>query len=305
MVEEKRKNVAERVGVQQREFNDSVKTRTLLRYEVKSGTAETEPQFNLQTFYLLGTRIDNIDGDTARKIVSRYVEENSGRARKIFFSNVHSICVAQRNRVLKYCINLGDLVLADGSGLKIGGRFTGHPIIENLNGTDFTPAILKIAEERGWSVYLFGAKLQVVERCCMLLFLKYPRLRIVGFHEGHFRSGEEAMIVDEINAVHPDIVLVALGTPLQEIWTSRHAHELKAKICIAVGGLFDFLSLTRKRAPLWIRKIGFEWFYRFIQEPNAKWERVIVEIPMFFSLLFAKKLFPRRLQKIIRERVFS
>lgn len=303
MIEEKQNNI---ISVQDntKTIRDA-ETQVRLRYEVNNGASEPLPRVDLRTFYLLGTRVDNIEGSTAQELICRFLEKKSGRPKKIFFTNVHSICMAQRNKILKHCINLGDLVLADGSGLKIGGSIMGHPIVENLNGTDFTPQILKIAEERGWSVYLFGAKPRVVERCCMFLLLRYPRLRIVGFHEGHFHPSEEAKIVEEINAVQPDIVLVALGTPLQEIWISRHAHELKAKVCFAVGGLFDFLSLTRKRAPLWIRKLGFEWFYRFIQEPKAKWERVVLEIPMFFSLLFVKRFFPRKLQKIVRERVFS
>ncbi len=276
-----------------------------LRYEAEKESPAAERRFNLRSFYLLGTRVDNIDGEAARAIVSHYVEKNSGRLRKIFFTNVHSICVAQRNHVLKHCINLGDLVLADGSGLKIGSSIMGHSIVENLNGTDFTPAILKIAEERGWSVYLLGAKSYVVERCCMLLLLTYPRLRIVGFREGYFKPEEEKAIVEEINAKHPDILLVALGTPQQEIWSIRHAYELNAKVCMAVGGLFDFLSLTRKRAPMWLRKIGLEWLYRFIQEPKAKWDRVVIEIPMFLSIIFAKRFFPKRLQKIIKGIVFS
>ncbi|MDE3056849.1 MAG: WecB/TagA/CpsF family glycosyltransferase [Bacteroidota bacterium] len=293
----------------EREHTDNTSTHTQpetpLHYVVEKAVPEKELHFSLRTFYLLGTRVDNIDGITVRKVVRHFVEENSGRTKKIFFTNVHSICVAQRDHVLKHCLNLGDMVLADGSGLKIGGRVMGHPITENLNGTDLTPEILKIAEELGWSVYLLGAKPPVVERCCMLLLQKLPRLRIVGFHPGYFNQEDESRVVEEINHAHPDILLVALGTPLQEIFVSRHAYELNAKVCMAVGGLFDFLSLNRKRAPLLFRKTGLEWLYRFLQEPKAKWERVVIEIPLFLSFIFAKRFFPRRLQQLVKERVFS
>lgn len=267
---------------------------------------ETKFRFPLRSFYLMGTRVDNINSELALQMICQYASErNINRMRKVFFLNVHSICSAFRDEILKWCINFGDLVLPDGSGLKLGGKVTGNPIVENINGTDFTPKVLRIAEEEGWSVFFFGAKEEVVQECCRRVRVSYPKLKIAGYRNGYFRDEEEREIVDLINRTQPDILLVALGTPKQEVWLTRYAYDLNAKVSFAVGGLFDFLSLKRKRAPLWMRRFGIEWLYRFLHEPAAKWERVIIEIPMFLSMLVAKKYFPSFLQRTIRRVMFS
>lgn len=263
-------------------------------------------RFQLRSFYLMGTRVDNIDSTLALRIVRHFAaEEDASRARKIFFTNVHSICSAQQNEILKQCINLGDLVLPDGSGLKIGGKVTGNPIVENLNGTDFTPKVLRMAQEEGWSVFFFGSEESVVRECCNKVRAAFPDIRIAGYRNGYFREDEEKSIVEHINAAHPDILLVALGTPKQEIWLTRYSHDLNVKVAMAVGGLFDFLSMTKKRAPLWMRRLGVEWLFRFLHEPKAKWKRIIIEIPMYFSMLFAKKYAPASFQRTLRKAMFS
>ncbi|MBI2428664.1 MAG: WecB/TagA/CpsF family glycosyltransferase [Ignavibacteriales bacterium] len=274
--------------------------------ERRSKKQTQQVRFQLRSFYLMGTRVDNIDSDLALRIVRHYaVDHGADRARKIFFTNVHSICSAQQNEILKQCINLGDLVLPDGSGLRIGGKMTGNPIIENLNGTDFTPKVLRMAEDEGLSLFFFGAEEPVVQQCCNRIRNAYPKLRIAGYRNGYFQESEDKNIVEQINAARPDILLVALGTPKQEIWLTRYSHDLNVNVAMAVGGLFDFLSMTKKRAPLWMRRLGIEWLFRFLHEPKAKWKRIIIEIPMYFSMLFAKKYVPASFQRTLRKAIFS
>ncbi len=257
------------------------------------------PRFPLRTFFLLGSRIDNLDGDTARKIIRHYIVHQH-RARKVFFTNVHTIYLSLFDPLLRLSVNAADLVLADGSGLKIGGKLMGHPIRENLNGTDFTPTVLRDAEREGWSVYLLGATDESVALCAANLRRTFPSLRISGWHDGYFRPEEEQAIVADINAAHPDILLVALGTPAQESWCIRNGHRLNVKVCMAVGGLFDFLSLRRRRAPGWLRGLGLEWVYRFLVEPKAKWNRVLIEIPVYLGLLAVRTLLPKPLRRFLR-----
>jgi exopolysaccharide biosynthesis WecB/TagA/CpsF family protein len=243
--------------------------------------------------YFQGVRVDNIDGETALEIVRRLVaHRDHGPARSVVFTNVHSIHLTRKDSELLRCINESDLVLPDGSGLAIAGRILGRPIVENLNGTDFTPRVLAEAESNRWSVFLLGAKPEVLERCRQRLVEIHPLLRITGTHHGHFPESEEETIVQEINRQEPAVVLVALGSPLQEKWISRNAPRLNAAVCLGVGGLFDFLSGERERAPLWMRRFGIEWVYRFTQDPVTKWRRVTIEIPLFLAHVFAERFFP-------------
>src|ERR1051326_8457031 len=108
------------------------------------------------------------------------------------------------------------------SGLALAGKLSGTRILENLNGTDFTPKVLARAEEHGWTVYLLGAEERIVERCKERLSVRYPRLAITGYHHGHFSAGENRAIIEEINRNAPDILLVALGR------SEEHTSELQS-----------------------------------------------------------------------------
>jgi len=237
---------------------------------------------------LLDTRIDNIDGRTALERVLSYAKNGNG-AHSVYFTNVHTIHIARREPELLRALNAADLVLPDGSGLKIAGKIIRSPIIENLNGTDFTPRVLEHAASEGRSVYLLGGTAKAVNLARERLVSQIPSLKIVGCRSGYFSPEEESLILREINERRPDILLVAFGTPLQEQWIARHAPILKVGVCMAVGGLFDFLSGEKSRAPRWIRSCGFEFMYRFLQDPRSKWERIFVEIPLFLALILKRR----------------
>ncbi|MGH2566939.1 MAG: WecB/TagA/CpsF family glycosyltransferase [Bacteroidota bacterium] len=249
------------------------------------------------TVFILGVRVDNMDEASALDLIGRFLSSRNGSiSYTVFFVNVHSIHLARRDRGLLHTINLADVVLPDGSGLKIAGKLFGTPIVQNLNGTDFVPRVLQSAQEQGWTIYLLGGGPEVVRRCRENMLKLYPTLEVVGMHPGYFKPDEEQEIIDDINEKKPDILLVALGSPLQEKWIARNAGLLKARTCFAVGGLFDFLSGAFPRAPRWMRVAGLEWLFRFVQDPLRKWQRVAVEIPLFLALVVAKRLMPRRLK---------
>lgn len=246
-----------------------------------------------ETIYFLGVRVDSLSLRAAVSKVKGFIDsaENRTVTKKVFFTNVHSIHLANRDPELYRCILNADLVLPDGSGLNIAGKVLKKPVKENLNGTDFTPVICRMAESLGYSVYLLGAKPEVIEKCRSNLKNEFPSLRVAGAHHGYFDQEEENNLIDDINRKRPDILLVAMGSPLQEKWITKNAHRLNTGVCFAVGGLFDFLSGEMDRAPLWMRKMGIEWMHRFAQNPGDKWNQIFVEIPAFLYLVMMRRLF--------------
>ncbi|MBI3577801.1 MAG: WecB/TagA/CpsF family glycosyltransferase [Ignavibacteriales bacterium] len=254
------------------------------------------------TMFLLGARVDNTDCETALNVVRMSIlYSNHSVPTKVFFTNVHTIHLARRDKEFMRVVNTADVVLPDGSGVALAGKLLQQPIIENLNGTDFIPKVLREAAANGWSVYLFGGKPGIAEQCRHFFRVKLPSLRIVGMHHGHYSIGEEQLIVDDINTKRPDILLVALGSPLQEQWIERHTPHLQVRVCFGVGGLFDFISGRYKRAPKWVRSLGLEWVVRFAHDPMTKWERVLVEIPLFLLLVLAKRFVPRNVRRFIKQ----
>jgi N-acetylglucosaminyldiphosphoundecaprenol N-acetyl-beta-D-mannosaminyltransferase len=253
--------------------------------------------------YILGVRVDNVTKATALSTVQNFIiHRKENNSKKIFFTNVHTIHLARKSGKFKQVINKGDLVLPDGSGLKIAGRIFANPVKENLNGTDFTPIILHLAEINEWKVFLLGSKQNVVADCVNQIKRTYPQLSIAGFRSGFFTKDEIPEIINEINNSSPDILLVGMGSPMQELFISESSGKLNSVVCFAVGGLFDFLSGDKKRAPAMIRKIGMEWLFRFFNDPKEKWERIFIEIPVFLLLVSISRLVPNSLYSFFERR---
>ncbi len=253
-----------------------------------------------ETIYFLGVRVDNLSLRNAISRVKGYIDNPNehSRPKKVFFTNVHSIHLANRDPDLYRSILNADLVLPDGSGLNIAGKVMRKPVAENLNGTDFTPIVLRLAENLGYSVYLLGAKPNVIEQCTANVRRQFPSLHIAGAHHGYFKGEQEEGLIKDINEKKPDILLVGMGSPLQEKWITENASRLNTRVCFAVGGLFDFLSGNTARAPFWVRKIGFEWAHRFLQNPRDKWNRIFIEIPVFLYLVLTRRAFHSNFYRI-------
>lgn len=256
---------------------------TLARLSVHAGE-------NSSLFF--GVRVDRVSASVALSTVRTFLADDSHeQPRKVYFTNVHTIHLCRHRPDFRNVVNRGDLVLPDGSGLDLAGRILATPIPENLNGTDFTPIVLKEAGTKGCSVYLFGAAENVVESAKIRIEESYAGVRIAGYRAGYFTKDQEEKIITEINAARPDILLVALGSPLQETVIDRWAEHLNVKVCFAVGGLFDFISGTIPRAPLWMRRLGIEWLFRLLQDPKSKWNRTFIEMPIFIGMLLRARLF--------------
>ena len=218
---------------------------------------------------VLGHRIDNL---FTREAISRILAP--GR-RKVAFLNAHCANVATSNDAYAAALENADIVLADGIGVEMAARIDGTCIRENLNGTDFTPRLLAAASKRGQSVYLLGGKPGTAERAAAELRRRIPGLRIAGTRDGYSGAEDKAAVMD-INASGADILLVALGVPLQELWIERNFAALKPRACLSVGGLFDFLAGNVSRAPNWVRKARSEWVWRLLMEPRRMAKRYLL-----------------------------
>lgn len=113
--------------------------------------------------------------------------------------------------------------------------------------------------------------------------------RFVVIHDGYFPPSQEQEIVDRIAALRPDVLLVAMGVPRQELWIERHIDARHCTLPIAVGALLDFLSGAVPRAPLWMRRLRLEWLFRLAVEPGRLWRRYVVGNPLFLLRVVRQK----------------
>lgn len=156
-------------------------------------------------------------------------------------------------------------VVADGIAIVQGAKFLGFPVTERITGIDLTTNLLEFLHQKKGKLYLLGAAPEVMEKLVQRVKEQYSDIELVGFHDGY--SFDEAMVIEEILEKQPDLCLVALGVPRQEKLIHKIYPHAKKGVFIGVGGTFDVLSGTKKRAPRFFIKFRLEWLYRITKEP--------------------------------------
>lgn len=194
----------------------------------------------------------------------------------VTFLNAHYVNVAASDPEYRDALRAADRMYADGAGMRIAGRLAGARLRDNVNGTDLFPKLSAAMAGEGMRIFLFGASPGVAEDVAGWLESNFPGLGVCGARDGfgHLKDGER--LVEEIRRASPDLLLVAMGAPAQDVWIRRHLDRVKVPVVMAVGGLFDFYSFRVRRAPRWVRKLGLEWLFRLAQEPRRLWRRYLL-----------------------------
>ena len=184
----------------------------------------------------------------------------------------------------------GFLVLPDGIGVDIASRLLyGAPFPANLNGTDFTPAILA-NRERPLSVMLLGGRPGIAERAGARLAADHPQHRFAVLGHGYFEPSDEPALLSRLERERPDLLLVAFGNPRQEQWIADRIDARHCTVAAGIGALFDFLAGEVARAPESFRALRLEWVYRLWLEPRRLWRRYVVGNPAFLMRVLRQKL---------------
>jgi alpha-1,3-mannosyltransferase len=209
----------------------------------------------------------------------------SGTREIVAFGNANLLNLARRDS----CVRDGlkkFIVLNDGIGADIASRVLfGSKFPENLNGTDFVPYFLSRLR-RGVRVFLLGAKPGIAERAASALLKTYPQHSVVGVQHG-YGDIESPEFIRAIRLLEPDVILVGLGNPAQELWLAKHSDATGCALGIAVGALFDFMAGEHPRAPGWIRLARLEWVYRLALEPRRLASRYLIGNPSFLAKVLA------------------
>lgn len=236
----------------------------------------------LSTRTLLGVEISVMSRDDAVDALDKAVSERCPR--RVAFANAHTLRLAARSadlrRILQRFLVFNDGIGVDiASWMKFGKRFP-----DNLNGTDFVPHYLANTRHR-LRIFLLGARPEIVRLAADRLAASYPHHAIVGARDGYFSQEADIHAVrDEIKRSNADVLLVAMGNPLQEIWIEKHCQDLPVPLQLGVGALFDFVSGRVWRAPNWVRRMRCEWVYRLALEPRRLFHRYVIGNMVFLHL---------------------
>ena len=223
---------------------------------------------------ILNTYVNAISMDETIEEVEKIIK--AGKPTQHVVINALKVNLMREDPKLREIVNACPLINADGASIVWAAKKLGIPLKERVAGIDLFENLVKVAAEKGYKIYLFGAKEEVVTKVKKIFEKKYPNLQIVGYRNGYFTEADEPQIVADMAASEADMMFVAFSSPKKEFWVNKYINRLNIPFVMGVGGSFDVVAGVTNRAPIWMQKGGLEWFYRFIQEPRRLWKRYMV-----------------------------
>ncbi|MCB4790697.1 MAG: WecB/TagA/CpsF family glycosyltransferase [Elusimicrobia bacterium] len=239
-------------------------------------------------FMLFGLTFRNYTLSQAIVLIEELIKE---RIPRMFFSlSSELVTIANKDANLKAVYENTFLLTIDSYVVYYAAKLLGKPVKEPVSASRVMLDIMPVAEYKKYKIYLLGASEEVVLKTEENLKAKYPNINIVGKHNGYFDLNNTGAIIKDIKDKKPDILFVAMSSPLKEIFISKNLAEMNVPISIGVGGCFDIIAGKCKLAPKWVSKLALEWLYRFIQEPRRLWARYLFTNIRFMALVLKEFL---------------
>jgi N-acetylglucosaminyldiphosphoundecaprenol N-acetyl-beta-D-mannosaminyltransferase len=232
-----------------------------------------------------------IDALTIDETVTRCAEAvDEGDHLRIGVVNAAKVVNMRRDPRLRAAVLGCDLVLADGQSVVWASRILGRPLPERVAGIDLLLRVLPVAAERGYRVYLLGARDEVLERAVAELVGRFPGLKIAGTRNGYFTAEQTPGIVEDIRSAGADLLFLGMSSPKKELFVRDWGERTGAHVVHGVGGSLDVLAGEVRRAPVWWQRHGIEWLYRALQEPRRLGPRYLTTNTRFVALVASELL---------------
>jgi N-acetylglucosaminyldiphosphoundecaprenol N-acetyl-beta-D-mannosaminyltransferase len=244
-----------------------------------------------QRVNILGTQVSSIT--TSDLLADFKAAIQNKKLIQVAITPVNSILAAHKNPQVQNAYNTADYVLCDGMPVKWASSFLNTPVKERITGLDLLPNLVELCSKNDFSIFLLGASPGVGDKLKDIILNQYPQAKIVGVYVPPFMTtftaDENNNMISAVNAASPDVLLVSLTAPKQDIWIANNKDALNATLLVGIGGAFEVMAGLAKRAPKWVQKAGLEWLYRFIQEPRRLFRRYFIEAPLFIPLIIKQK----------------
>lgn len=228
---------------------------------------------------LLNTYINNVTMPETIAAIEQMIETR--KKSYVVAVNVDVVMKIENDSHLKKIVDEADMVLVDGKPLVWISKIHRKPLKAKISGSDLVPLLCEKAKEKGYSIFIIGGRDGIAEKAKCNLERDLPGIKVVGTYAPPLGFEKDEKELDKINTmisdVHPDILITCFGCPKQEKWIYENYQKYDAKVSICAGATVDFLAGNVKRAPRWMSEHGFEWFYRFLQEPNRMFKRYFID----------------------------
>lgn len=219
---------------------------------------------------ILGIEFSKLSLKETVDLIDSKVLEYSNKPFHIITANPEIAVQIQEDPELKKISLEADLITPDGVGIVFASKLKRDPVPERVTGYDLLLESLVKGNQKGWSFYLLGSDEEVNKKASELIIKDYPNVKIVGRHNGYFKKEEESKIIETIRNSNPDILIVALGSPLADKLIYKYKNELNAKVVFGVGGSLDVIAGKIKPTPEIWKKLNLEWLHRRITQPSRK-----------------------------------
>lgn len=238
---------------------------------------------------LFGLPFACVTQDSLLELIGHWIQTRG--AHWIVTANVQQVGMADRDSAYRTLLAGADVITADGMPICWVGRALGRPLPARVTGSDLIEPLAARAAQRGWRLFLLGGEEGVADELRERLQTRHPGLQVVGTWAPPQLSLEEvvespasSVAARRVREARPDVVLVAFGSPKQDLWIARHRDALAVPVAIGVGGSFDFLVGRQRRAPEWMRRMGAEWLHRVLSSPGRLGPRYAREGLTFLRL---------------------
>lgn len=227
-----------------------------------------------ETVNLFGIKIHAVEMSHAVDQLLDWCEKDETQCHYVVTPNVDHAVIYQTHAGLRAAYGGASLVLADGAPVVLASKILRRPLPERVAGSDLVPALFDRVgnDSRKLRVFYLGAAPGVGERAADATHRRWPQVDVVGTYSPPLGfeavEAENERIIQMVSDSRPDVLLVGLGAPKQELWIARHASRLPVKVALCVGATIDFLAGERARSPRWVQRLGLEWLHRLATEPR-------------------------------------
>ncbi len=242
----------------------------------------------LNRMKFMNTYIDNVTENEAIKHIEYCIENK--KIGHIITPNVDQIVRIESDEYFKEICDNAELLLVDGHPLMWIAKYYKKPFKEKICGSDLVLKLCQLAVRKNYSIFLLGAAEGVAQKAANNLKKSYPGIKIAGTYSPPFGFEKDKGELKKIDIMllesKADLLFVGMGVPKQDIFIYENMHKYKIPMSFSIGASIDFIAGEQKRAPRWINRIGFEWFYRFLQEPKRMFRRYFVNDMKIIKLVW-------------------
>lgn len=240
---------------------------------------------NYPYFFLNSIKIYNIDVKALNLFIDYYITQK--RKLIAYYFNAHINELSYINNNFKIVLQNSNINYPDGIGVWFATKYLSKSNSSRINLTDFYPLLIEHCISKGYNFFLLGSTVEILNKAIQNIQNEFIKIKIVGSHNGYDIVDKE--VIDLINSKQPDILLVGMGSPKQELWIHENKDKLNAKVFLTVGDLFTQWAGEKVRGPKIFRNLGFEWLFRALSNPKLYFKRYFFGIPKFLFHLFMEK----------------